>query len=429
MATARAMVVTIGDEILIGQVLDTNSRDIARRLHSLGFRVERMASIGDNASDLEQVLRRATRSFDLVVFTGGLGPTDDDKTKGILARHFGSPLAQDPESLRIVQDHMERRTGRRELNPRDQSQAMLPACCRPLRNQVGTAPGMLFDNATTGGAVLVFLPGVPSEVRWLMENRVEPALAELFDVSPLGYDTFHVGGIAESELAILLEPWESRLPDAWRPAYLPAHGVIRLRTPRPAATGDHDTDAREAERYRQAVDELVALLGRHLLGQGDDDAPALLAKMLEQRGLTLSTAESCTGGALAAALVARPGASRYFAGSVVAYSNDLKTKILGVTTETLARHGAVSRETAEQMARGVCQATGSRAGIATTGIAGPDGGTPKKPVGTIWIAVSVDGQTASQKITAGNTRDANITRAVNTAVLFLIRFLQENRNN
>jgi len=291
---------------------------------------------------------------------------------------------------------------------------MIPSPGKFFRNKVGTAPGLIFDHRTDL-PVLIALPGVPFEMKWIWENGVQDFLIETFDPKPQEYIQFFVSGIPESSLAELLEPWEKSLNPQWQLAYLPSPGIIKLRLFKPSD---------DLSLFNQRIDELQHILGKFLVGQGDLSIEEILVKKLTENHLTLSTAESCTGGKIAHQITSIPGASNVFKGGIVAYDNMVKIELLGVSPHTLHQFGAVSQEVAEQMAVGVLRRMQSDLAIATTGIAGPSGGTPEKPVGTVWIAVATRQTVFSQKYIFTTLRDVNITRTSNTALSWLLNLIQ-----
>lgn len=421
-------IINIGDELLIGQVVNTNASTMSRMLTAAGMNVNNTIVIGDNRDDIWNAVHRAMQSGDAVLVTGGLGPTKDDVTKKVLCDYFGSRLVENQEALDNVKRIFESRGY--ELTPVNRQQAWVPECCEVLNNDLGTAPCMWFEsgerraeNGERGtGRVLVSLPGVPFEMEWLMRNRVIPKLQEYFKTSSIVTKNILVQGIGESFLSDLIEPWELSLPENVRLAYLPSAGLTKLRI---TAFGcsSHDEDALHKQ-VGSLLPGLYELAGSYIVGEDCETLAELLHQMLKQKGATLATAESCTGGAIASRLTSLAGASAYFKGGVVAYSNEVKESHLGVKHETLARHGAVSEETVREMVEGVRIRMDADFAIATTGIAGPDGGTTEKPVGTVWIAVASKERTVAQLLQfGGNRRQQNIDRSVNQAYAMLIRMM------
>ncbi|MDR0510018.1 MAG: CinA family nicotinamide mononucleotide deamidase-related protein [Rikenellaceae bacterium] len=432
----RAEIITIGDELLIGQVLDTNSQWIAARLNEASIAVVAMASVGDSVEAIRAATSDALGRSEITIITGGLGPTKDDITKSTLASLFGMGMRLDRATLDHLAQMLERRGV--DLNEGNRSQAMVPDGCEVLQNLYGTAPGMWFSRE---GRVVVSLPGVPFEMKELMMGEVLPRLRSRFAPGATTHRTVLAFGLAESMLAERIAPWEDALPDFLRLAYLPGSGGVRLRL---SACSDMADVAALPEINRQ-FELLAGLIPEYFVGRYNSVAEAV-ASQLTAGGLTIAVAESCTGGAASAAFTAMSGASQYFRGGVVAYSNDIKVNVLGVSSDDLARYGAVSRQVAEQMAVGVRRLCGSDCAIATTGVAGPSGGSDEKPVGTVWVAAAVaatageavsavsageasgrvigdaggaDEKVVSQKLLLGTLREQNIARAAASAINLL----------
>ena len=407
-------IINIGDELLIGQVVNTNASTMARMLTEAGMEVGKTVVVGDSRDDIWQAVDAAMHSSDTVLVTGGLGPTKDDITKKLLCEYFGSELVESEVALENVKRLFAVRGF--ELTPVNRAQALVPKCCEVLNNDVGTAPCMWFERE---GKVLVSLPGVPHEMEWLMANRVIPKLQETFLTETIINKNILTQGIGESFLSDLIEPWELALPKCIRLAYLPVAGMTKLRL---TARGTQAASLRTA--IDKAVEGLYKIAGQYIVGEDCETLAELVHKTLTERGLTLATAESCTGGTIASQLTAQAGASAYFKGGVVAYSNEVKECALGVQHSTLEAHGAVSEETAREMAEGVRKRLGADLAIATTGIAGPDGGTKEKPVGTVWIAVADATHTEAQLLSfPGRRRQQNIDRTVNQAFSMLMKLV------
>jgi nicotinamide-nucleotide amidase len=407
----NAEIITIGDELLIGQVVDTNSAWMAVELSNSGFQAVRMTAVGDVEDDILAAIDAARRRVPLVLLTGGLGPTRDDITMPALCRYFGSSLRFSEELYANI-ERIFRPRGR-TINELTRQQAVVPDGCTVILNQSGTAPCIWFDR---DGTVLVAMPGVPSEMKWLMTREVLPRLAKRFQRDTyIRHQTYSVKGFAESELAMRLSGFEDRLPAFVKLAYLPQSGVIRLRL---SACGPQENTVVETITALQT--ELESLLEGNILSAEDRNIEELAGDWLRARGCTVGTAESCTGGAIAALLTSVPGSSAYFAGSVVAYANAVKRDVLHVQESDLQQHGAVSREVVEQMACGALRTLGCDYAIATSGIAGPDGGTPDKPVGTVWIAVATKNSVTSCHYHFGALREQNIRRATTAALLLLL---------
>ena len=409
----KATIINIGDELLIGQVVNTNASTVARLLTGVGIEVVRTEVIGDNRQDIWDAVDKAINTTDAVLLTGGLGPTKDDITKHLLCEYFGSELYENEEALNNVKRIFKARGY--ELTEVNRRQAWVPRCCQVLNNDLGTAPCMWFER---GGKVLVSMAGVPFEMEWLMNNRVLPRLQQHFRTGTILNKNILVQGIGESFLSDLIEPWELALPSFIRLAYLPVAGMVKLRL---TARGSDETLLQEA--IRKAVSELYPIAGQYIVGEDCETLPELVAQKLTSAGCTLAVAESCTGGTIASRLTALAGASAYFKGGIVAYSNEVKECALGVSHDTLAAHGAVSEETVRQMVEGVRSRLNSDYALATTGIAGPTGGTPDKPVGTVWIAACSRNTTVTQLMHYGDRRQQTIDRTVNQAYAMLIRLL------
>lgn len=410
----KATIITIGDEILIGQILDTNSRYISQQLNQLGIMVVERTSIGDDAEAIVSTLQRALSQSDVVLITGGLGPTKDDITKHTLARYFNSPLRRDEAVERHVRAMLERRgIAFNELN---RSQALVPECCTVLHNAHGTAPGMWFE---TEGKVVVSMAGVPFEMQHLMEDSVVPRLRERFALRQIVHRTMITNGIAESILAERIAAWEEALPAELHLAYLPAPNVVRLRL------SAYDVDGEQATKL---IDEefakLYDIIPRNIIGFESVSVQELIHAKLTAEHRTLAVAESCTGGRIAEMFTAQSGASAYFLLGAVTYSNEAKVDVLGVNAATIERYGAVSEQTALEMVEGVRRVTQSDYAIATTGIAGPTGGTPQKPVGTVWIAIATPSKTFAVCRDCGTDRGQIVERASAYAVRMLYDELQ-----
>lgn len=407
-------IINIGDELLIGQVVNTNASTMARILTEAGMEVGKTVVVGDSRDDIWQAVDAAMHSSDTVLVTGGLGPTKDDITKKLLCEYFGSELVESEVALENVKRLFAVRGF--ELTPVNRAQALVPKCCEVLNNDVGTAPCMWFERE---GKVLVSLPGVPHEMEWLMANRVIPKLQETFKMETIINKNILTQGIGESFLSDLIEPWELALPECIRLAYLPVAGMTKLRL---TARGTQAASLRTA--IDKAVEGLYKIAGQYIVGEDCETLSELVHKTLTERGLTLATAESCTGGSIASALTAQAGSSAYFKGGVVAYSNEVKESVLGVKHSTLEAHGAVSEATVCEMAEGARQRLGADLAIATSGIAGPDGGTKEKPVGTVWIAVADATHTEAQLLSfPGRRRQQNIDRTVNQAFSMLMKLV------
>ena len=398
-------IINIGDELLIGQVVNTNASTMSRLLTAAGMDVCKTLVVGDVYQDIWVAVDEALRDSDAVLVTGGLGPTKDDITKKLLCEYFDSELEESEVALENVRRIFTARGY--ELTPVNRAQALVPKCCEVLNNDLGTAPCMWFER---DGRVLVSLPGVPFEMEWLMRNRVIPKLQETFKTDTIITKNILVQGIGESFLSDLIEPWELSLPENIKLAYLPVAGMVKLRV-----TAHNTTDL--------PLQGLYNLAGQYIVGEDCETLDDLVHKTLIEQGKTLATAESCTGGNIARLLTAQAGASAYFRGGVIAYSNEVKELALGVKHSTLEAYGAVSEETVREMVEGVRTRLGADYAIATTGIAGPGGGTPEKPVGTVWIAVCSKDKTITQLMHYGDRRQQTIDRTTNQAYAMLIKIL------
>ncbi len=448
----KATILNIGDELLIGQVVNTNASRMAQMLVAAGIDVCGTYVIGDNADDIKYYIYHCIEKSDVVLMTGGLGPTKDDITKKTLCELFDSELYENEEALANVKRIFDSRGY--ELTPINRQQAWVPRCCTMINNVLGTAPCMwfqfeiengkvkienrhtpVFDHPSKEGTgatansqfsilnsqlnkVVVSLPGVPFEMVNLMETEVIPRLQHHFRTDQIVNKNILVQGIGESFLSDLIEPWELALPKSIRLAYLPQAGMLKLRL---TARGGHDERPLLEQQIAEAVKSLYPIAGQYIVGEDLESLPELVAYTMKKAGKTLATAESCTGGTLAHQLTAMAGASEYFRGGVVAYSNEVKECALGVRHETLVAHGAVSEETVREMATGARERLGADYAVATTGIAGPGGGTPEKPVGTVWIAVAGPDGVTAKLLKFGDRRAQTIERTCNAVWSELIK--------
>lgn len=405
----KSTIITIGDEILIGQILDTNSRYISQALNRIGVVVTERVSIGDSAEQIVSTLDRALAISDVVIITGGLGPTKDDITKHTLARYYNSELVYNEQVGSFVEQLLARRgIAFTELN---RGQAMVPKCCTVLHNAHGTAPGMWFER---DGKVVVSLPGVPFEMRHLIDDSVVPMLTQRFELKAIVHRTMITSGIAESILAEKIATWEDNLPGVLHLAYLPAPNVVRLRLSAYEVDGQSVSQIIDDE-----FDKLKGIIPEAIVGFEDATVEQLVHRWMTENGKTLSVAESCTGGAVAAKFTAMAGASAYFNAGVVSYSNEAKRDILGVNMDDIVRYGAVSEVVAIQMAEGVRRAGQSDYAVSTTGIAGPTGGSAEKPVGTVWIGIATPKGSFAVLKNCGTDRSQIIDRATAYAIKLL----------
>lgn len=408
-------IIVIGDELLIGQVTDTNSGWIARHVNPLGWNVKSVKVIGDNESEILKAIDEGFAQADLVLTTGGLGPTKDDITKEAMRKYFGGSMVYDTEVEKNVLEVVEKR--HLKINDLTAAQAYVPSSCRVIQNRVGTAPIMWFERE---GKVLVAMPGVPFETEQMMEREVIPQLMHHFcSDEHIMHRTFIVIDYSESALAMKLEQFENGIPESIHLAYLPRPGIIRLRLTGRSADGD-----KLAADMDRLSSQLHDLLGNSIISYEDKPVASILGDMLRERNLTVSTAESCTGGNIAHEITEIAGSSDYYVGSVVSYSNEVKQSVLGVSPSVLAAEGAVSKPVVEQMCRGVGALLRTQCSIATSGIAGPGGGSLEKPVGTVWICVQCGEKQVAERCHFPGTRDRVIDRATMTGMLMLIKLLR-----
>ena len=408
-------IIAIGDELLIGQVVDTNSGDIARHIAPEGWTVADVQVVADKPEAIREAIERAFSRSKVVLTTGGLGPTKDDITKQVMCDIFGGQLREDPAVLANVKEVVAKRGLR--LNDLTAAQAIVPTSCKVIQNRVGTAPLMWFES---DGKVLVAMPGVPFETREMFATEVFPMLLQRFPSDmAVAHRTLIVTDISESLLATRLESWESALPSWAHLAYLPKPGIIRLRI-----DGRMANAGLLSEEMDRLVNELAALCGDNLLALGDLTPARILLDELIARKLTVATAESCTGGNIAHTITSEAGSSASMLGSVVSYSNSVKQSLLGVTEESLSAHGAVSREVVTQMALGACRATGADVAMATSGIAGPGGAVEGKPVGTVWMAIAYKEHVYTELFHFPGDRSRVIDRATTMALIRTIQLLR-----
>jgi len=402
----KAIIVNIGDELLIGQVVNTNASWMADLLAAEGIAVERIVAVADRDEAIRQELERSMAGAALVLVTGGLGPTRDDITKATLCRIFNTSLVFNPEAYAMIEAFFASRGLRvSELN---RMQAELPQGCLPLPNPQGTAPGMWFEKE---GCILVAMPGVPFEMQGIMEHEVVPRLRERMDGQLILQRTILTHGMGESFLAQRLAHWEDTLPGDLGLAYLPSPGQVRLRL---TARGT-DRSALQAA-LDEAVHGLQARISELIFGYDRDTMEGVVGALLKHRGQTLCTAESCTGGYLAHRITSVPGSSAWYLGSIIAYANEVKIKQLNVDPLLISTHGAVSEEVVCAMAQGARLRLGTDWALAVSGIAGPDGGSADKPTGTTWIALDGPHGTLAQRFLFGNRRDRNIHMAAMSAM-------------
>ena len=417
MLQINASIITIGDELLIGQTIDTNSAWMAEELNKIGVWVKRRVAVGDVWDDIWAALDEESAKVNIILITGGLGPTADDITKPLLCKYFNGKLVVNEEVLAHVKYLFEkvfRRPG--PILERNLKQAEVPDVCTVLMNERGTAPGMLFKK---DDKVFVSLPGVPHEMKGLMQKQVLPLLAQQFKLPVILHKTFLTYGMGESFLAEKIKDWESQLPVHIKLAYLPHYGNVRLRL-----TGFGDDENKLQRELEQHGNSLKPLIAEWLVVDDDRTIQQVVGKILRERNQTLATAESCTGGYIAHLLTMNAGASNYFKGTVVAYDNRVKEDTLGVSHTTIESRGAVSEETVQEMAKGVLEKLKTNYALATSGIMGPDGGSVEKPVGTVWIAVASNKEIKTQQFQFRFDRLRNIEQTAHTALNMLRKFME-----
>ncbi|MGV3601031.1 MAG: competence/damage-inducible protein A [Dyadobacter fermentans] len=397
-SSARAEIITIGDEILFGQIVDTNTQWIGTQLTDIGIRPVRKTSVGDQRQDILDAFKQASERVNVVIVTGGLGPTRDDITKHTFCEYFGTELEINQEALALVTEFFAKRG--RTMTELNIQQAALPKNCTYIPNLWGTAPGMWFEK---DGVIYVSLPGVPFEMKNLMEFEILPRLKARFSTHIIQHKQIRTIGIGESFLAEKIAAWEDALPEHIKLAYLPHFGQVKLRL-----TGTGTDQAVLDSELNAQVALVMPLIEEYVFGFDSDELETIIGTLLMQNNATVGTAESCTGGYVANQITSVSGSSRYYEGSVVSYSNAVKMSVLGVSPATLEAFGAVSEQTAREMAEGARRVLNTTFAISTTGIAGPDGGTPEKPVGTVWIACATPEETFTQLLTLRNNRKINI---------------------
>lgn len=410
----KVEIITIGDELLIGQVIDTNSAWIAQKLNKIGFDVVYKTTIGDVESDIFDAFSRAFSRADVILVTGGIGPTKDDITKKTLCKYFDTRLVFDEATLHNLEIVLQGIN--RPINDLTKAQAYVPESATIIQNKMGTAPVTWFEK---GGKFLVSMPGVPYEMKWVMENEIIPRLKNSFPShDSIQHQSFWIKNYSESLLAIKLEAFEDQLPNYIKLAYLPTSGLIRLRL-----TGKSDDKELLSQEMSTQKANLYSLLGVDIVSEEDELLEVTLGKLLMEKSLTLGLAESCTGGKIASLFTAIPGSSAYFKGGVVSYANEVKESVLGVDSRLIEKFGAVSREVVEQMALGARKLLNVDCVIAISGIAGPSGGTPEKPVGTVWIAVINKDKLISELFHFSQSRENNILRAANASIRILLEMM------
>lgn len=410
----KAIILTIGDELLIGQTIDTNSAWLGEQVNLIGIHIEEKIALQDTKESIISGIDRALSKGNIVLITGGLGPTKDDITKKVMADHFGMGMIfHEPTWERI--ESLFARWGR-PTTPAHRDQCYMPDGATILENKMGTAPGMLFE---VNGKILISMPGVPYEMKYIMENSGLPFLKENYTSQAIVHHTILTAGDGESRIAAQIESIVDQFPKHISIAYLPNLGTVKLRL---TAKGTSDTHLKDQLlTYGKQIEDILADL---VYGHDKESLPSVIGKLALDKNLKIGTAESCTGGMVASKIVSIPGSSQYFEGSVVTYSYQLKETILKVSPDTLKTHGAVSEETVTEMVAGATDHLGVDVAVAISGIAGPGGGTKDKPVGTVWIACGNRENIVTKKILAGKDRQKNIEYASNYAMNLLRKFLQ-----
>ena len=411
----KAFILPIGDEVLIGQIVDSNSAWIAQQLNQQGLSVRHAMSVGDEREEIMDSLRFALSQADIVLITGGLGPTKDDITKKTIADFFGVGMTFHQETWERIVDFFKKRN--REPGEAHHNQCFMPDNALILTNNMGSAPGMWFEHE---GKIIVSMPGVPSEMKYLMEAEVLPRLKTIFQGEPIEHRTIMTAGAGETDLAVLVKDFEENLPDYLKLAYLPAMGFVRLRL-----TGRHADEVFLKKTIDEKADEMEKLVERFAYARESESLEERLGKILKAKGKTVSTAESCTGGMIAQRITGISGASEYYQGSVIAYDNNVKINNLGVRLDTIIAHGAVSEECVKEMVVGACKVLKTDMVIVTSGILGPGGGTPEKPVGLIWIGVGNAENLQTFKININRSRAINNEFATNSALNLARKFALE----
>jgi len=410
----NAEIITIGDELLIGQVVDTNSAWLGQQLTFNGIRVVQKTAVSDSPEHIKTALAEARKRADIILLTGGLGPTKDDLTKATLADYFGMKMRFDETVLKHITE-LFARFGR-EVTPTNRTQCEIPDGCTPIYNSNGTAPGMWFEQ---DGKIIISMPGVPYEMKSMFTDGVLPGLRKKFTLPAIYHRTIMTQGIGESWLSDTLEEWEASLKKrSIGLAYLPSPGMVRLRL-----TAYGDDRATLQQTVDPKIEELRAIIGKYIFATEDTTLQEVIGKVLTEKKQTVVTAESCTGGYIAHLITSVPGSSAYYIGSTLTYAYEAKTNLLGIPQELLTRHGAVSEEVAKLMAENVRKKLGADYALSTTGIAGPGGGTEEKPVGTVWIGLATKDGAEAKKFQFGDNRERNIQRSGQSALMMLYKKL------
>ena len=416
MKNVYASIITIGDELLIGQVIDTNSSWMAQRLNRIGIAVKKRISVGDDRDEIWNALDSENKVADVVLITGGLGPTSDDITKELLCKYFNGKMIVNDGALQNVK-YLFEKIYHKPVSEVNLKQGEVPDVCEVVQNKRGSAPGMIFHKS---GTIFISMPGVPYEMQGIMEEVI-PYLEDKFQLPEIIHKTILTAGIGESAIAEMIKDFEKNLPKEIRLAYLPNYGMVRLRL----TTSGFDKIATENVINGQFI-QLKKLVKDYMVTDEDEMMQQVLGKILLRNKKTISTAESCTGGAIASLITSVAGSSAYYEGSIISYSYDIKESLLNVKKETLDKYGAVSEETVREMLSGLLNKMNTDFGIAVSGIMGPDGGTPDKPVGTVWVAVGNSQKQVVQKLKQRFERKKNIEVTAMMALNMMRKFIVEN---
>ena len=398
MSKVSCSIITIGDEILYGHILDTNSKWLSQELNIIGVKILEKKSIGDEYSQIMDSIKNSLSNYDITILTGGLGPTNDDITKNCLNDYFKSKLIYHEKTLNHIKKIFLKRN--LEFTVKNKNQALVPDTCKVLHNKFGTAPGMVFKDENK---ILISLPGVPFEMKSLFEDECKKVIYDNFNLPKIFHRIIKTVGIGESWLSDLIQEWENNLDENLQLAYLPSIGRVKLRL-----TGFGDDKKIIKSIIRKEEKKLIPIIDKYVYGYDSDELEKIIGNLLKSKNKNLSIAESCTGGYVSNLITSVPGSSKYFKGSLIAYSNEVKIEELGVSPENIIDFGAVSKEVVEEMAKNIRQKFKTSIGIASSGIAGPDGGTKDKPVGTVWVAYSDEKITVSKKLNLTERRDVNI---------------------
>ena len=398
MSKVSCSIITIGDEILYGHILDTNSKWLSQELNEIGVKIIEKKSIGDDYDQIKDSVKNSLSNYDITILTGGLGPTNDDITKNCLNDYFKGKLIYHEKTLNHIKKIFEKRN--LDFTTKNKDQALVPDTCKVLHNKYGTAPGMVFKDENR---ILISLPGVPFEMKSLFEDECEKVIFDNFDLPKIYHRMIKTVGIGESWLSDLIQNWENNLAKNIKLAYLPSIGRVKLRL-----TGFGDDEKTIKNAIKKEEEKLIPIIDKYVFGYDSDELENIIGDQLKSKKQDLSIAESCTGGYVSNLITSIPGSSKYFKGSLIAYSNEIKIKELGVSPDTINNFGAVSKETVEEMAKNIRLKFKTSIGIASSGVAGPGGGTKDKPVGTVWVAYSDKKITVSKKLNLTERRDVNI---------------------